>query len=113
MDLEDLKPLERQWLEANRERLVAEDEGRATRAKVALDALIELDRPLYAVLDAARDDRVLTVVRESVEEYRSLYEGIEGEALAHVAPYLVSPPKGSRLLRRRFARLSRPGSERL
>lgn len=65
----------------------------------ALTALSALDEPLFAVLDAARDDRVLEVLRESVEEVRSLYEGLKGEALAEVAPYLVSLPRGSRLLR--------------
>jgi hypothetical protein len=66
----------------------------------ALATLEALDRPLFAVLDAARTDRILEVVRESVEDYRSLYEGTKGEALAEVAPYLVALPRGSRLLRR-------------
>ena len=54
--------------------------------------------PLYALLDAARTPRVLEMVRESVQEYRSLYDGIEGETLADAAPYLVRLPAGSRLL---------------
>ena len=54
--------------------------------------------PLYAVLDASRGDRVLTLLRESVEESRSLYEGLAGDALADVAPHLVELPKDSRLL---------------
>ena len=54
--------------------------------------------PLFAVLDAARDDRILELLCESVEEHRSLYDGIEGETLADVAPYLVRLPAGSRLL---------------
>lgn len=66
----------------------------------ALATLESLDLPLFAVLDAARTDRILEVVRESVEDYRSLYEGTKGEALAEVAPYLVALPRGSRLLRR-------------
>ena len=53
---------------------------------------------LYAVLDAARDDRILELLRESVEEYRSLYEGLQAETLAHVAPYLVELSADSRLL---------------
>jgi hypothetical protein len=65
----------------------------------ALATLEALEEPLFAVLDAARDLRILEVVRESVEEMRSLYEGIKGEALADVAPYLVALPRGSRLLR--------------
>ena len=54
--------------------------------------------PLYAVLDAARDERILELLRESVEDYRSLYDGVQGETLADVAPYLVRLPKESRLL---------------
>jgi Domain of unknown function (DUF4123)/Inner membrane component of T3SS, cytoplasmic domain len=53
---------------------------------------------LFAILDAARSDRILELLRESVEEHRSLYEGVKGETMAEVAPYLVRLPKGSRLL---------------
>jgi Domain of unknown function (DUF4123)/Inner membrane component of T3SS, cytoplasmic domain len=66
----------------------------------ALDALSAAGGPLFAVLDAARDDRIVEVLHESVEENRSLYDGLKGEALADVAPYLVSLPPGARLLRR-------------
>ena len=55
---------------------------------------------LYAGLDAARDPRVLELCRESVDETRSLYEGVQGEALADVAPYLVGFARGSSLLER-------------
>lgn len=54
--------------------------------------------PLYGVLDAARDDRILEICRESVEPYVSLYSGLQGELLADVAPHLVRLPPGSRLL---------------
>lgn len=53
---------------------------------------------LFAVLDAARSDRILALLRQSVEEYHSLYEGPHGEELEEVAPYLVSLPKMSPLL---------------
>lgn len=53
---------------------------------------------LYALLDAARDDRVLELLRESKERYQSLYESQQGEDLANFAPYLVELPKGSTLL---------------
>jgi len=53
---------------------------------------------LYALLDAARDDRVLELLRETKERYQSLYEGHQGEDLANFAPYLVELPKGSPLL---------------
>lgn len=65
------------------------------QAKIALERAGE---PLYAVVDAARDDRILVLAHESVEEYRSLYEGVEGETLEDVAPYLIALPPGSRLL---------------
>lgn len=57
-------------------------------------------RPLFALLDAARDDRILVLLRESVEIYRSLYDGVQGAALEEVAPYLVQLPRGSDLLTR-------------
>jgi len=53
---------------------------------------------LYALLDAAQDDRVLELLRESKEQYQSLYEGQQGEELANFAPYLVELPKDSSLL---------------
>lgn len=70
---------------------------KARRTRV-LEALRAEERPLFAVLDASRSDRVLTLLRESVEEYRSLYEGVQGDALGDVAPYIVELPKGSTLL---------------
>lgn len=66
----------------------------------ALAALSGEEEPLFAVLDAARSERILEVLRESAEPYRSLYEGLPAEGLAHVAPYLVGLPKGARLLDR-------------
>lgn len=56
--------------------------------------------PLYAILDAARTRRVLTLLRESVDEYDSLYQGITAETMADYAPYLVRMRPGSRLLPR-------------
>ena len=47
--------------------------------------------PLYAILDGARDRRVLEVIREGVEPHQSLYDGVQGETLEDVAPYLVGP----------------------
>lgn len=70
----------------------------ASKAR-ALEVLRRQQAPLYAILDAARSERVLQLLRESVEEYRSLYEGPQGDVLADVAPYLVSlPDKDSWLL---------------
>src|SRR6185436_18904504 len=56
--------------------------------------------PLYAVLDAAREERILTLLRSSPEHAQSLYEGPQGEELEDVAPYLVALPRDSWLLER-------------
>jgi pSer/pThr/pTyr-binding forkhead associated (FHA) protein len=102
MDEEDLPPLAAEWRRQNRSKLEATAQAREEAARAALAALGSLEG-LHAVIDAARDDRTLILLQESVEEYRSLYEGLEGDALAHVAPYLVSLPPGSRLLGRLVA----------
>lgn len=62
---------------------------------------IAAEAPLYALLDGARNLRILQLLRESIETHRSLYEGAEGEPLEDVAPYLVGPlSPNSRLLER-------------
>lgn len=48
--------------------------------------------PLYAVLDAARDDKVLASLLHADTNFRSLYEGWQAQSLADVAPYLVALP---------------------
>ena len=88
------------WLEQNRDSRRQAREALAVRRESALRKLQEIDGPLYAVVDAARTDRLLVLIRESVEQYRSLYEGVEGEAMAHVAPFLVELQRGSGLLQR-------------
>ena len=55
-------------------------------------------QPLFAILDAARDIRILALLLHHKEECQSLYEGVEGAELAQVAPYLVRLTKDSRLL---------------
>jgi hypothetical protein len=59
-------------------------------------ALAELTHPrdaghLYAVLDAARSDRALQLIEESIDPYNSLYDGEQARALDDVAP-LPRPP---------------------
>jgi hypothetical protein len=97
-DDEDLDPRER---EARREAR-AREEARRRSAEGARSALAQAARSsgLYAVLDAARDRRVLELCRESVEEARSLYEGLKGETLSEVAPRLLRLPAESALLDR-------------
>lgn len=74
-----------------------------TAAETALATLRaeQAAAPLYAVLDASRSARILTLLREAVEPHRSLYQGAQGDSLEDVAPYLVGPfEEGSRLLER-------------
>ncbi len=52
-------------------------------------------QPLYAILDAARDIRILALLVHHKAECQSLYEGEEGAKLSHVAPYLVKLPPDS------------------
>ncbi len=47
---------------------------------------------LYAVLDVARDEQVLPFLHNAGVQFQSLYEGLRGEELALVAPYLVALP---------------------
>ncbi len=39
-------------------------------------------QPLWAILDAARDEAILPMLRESKAEFQSLYEGARGEQLS-------------------------------
>jgi hypothetical protein len=70
----------------------------SARAKEALAAL-SAEGGLFGIVDAARSLRVRVLLRESIDEGESLYEGVKGQALADVAPYLVRFEPGSRLLR--------------
>ncbi len=71
------------------------DAAERARAELALAALDRDPGPLFALVDAARDDRVLELLRQSTEVYRSLYDGVEGETMAEAAPYLIAVPAGS------------------
>lgn len=55
---------------------------------------------LFAVLDAAREERVVPFLRTAVDEYDSLYEGLRAETMEDAAPYIVHFGEDSRLLRR-------------
>lgn len=59
-----------------------------------------VDGRLYAVMDAARDEKIRWLLQESVDDHRNLYEGLEGRVLDDVAPYLVRFEPGSDLLDR-------------
>lgn len=80
-----------------------EAEAARARAKDAAAALPLLEAEaagglLFAVLDAARDARIPELLRAAVEEQQSLYDGLPGEVMSDVAPYVVRLPQGSRLL---------------
>ncbi len=55
---------------------------------------------LFAVLDAARSDRIPRLLQTSVDEYVSLFDGLRSQAEEDGAPYLVRFEPGSRLLPR-------------
>ena len=86
--------------------LSPEEAERLRRADAALAQLraIAEGRPLYAVLDAARDPKILEILRESVEKHQSLYEGVDGEAMEEVAPYLAGPMRSDSMLLDRLVR---------
>ena len=64
-----------------------------------LDHLRNDAQPLFAVLDAARDTRILGLLLHHKEQSQSLYDGDNGVSLAQVAPYLVRLVKESALLK--------------
>lgn len=66
----------------------------------ARDLLLGEPAPRFAVVDASRDHRLLQLLAESVDEHRSLYEGIQGEALSSAAPHLVALDPTSDLIDR-------------
>lgn len=44
---------------------------------------------LYAIFDAARTPRIPELLRESVQQSRSLFDGVKGKTLDEVAPHVV------------------------
>ncbi|MGH9351347.1 MAG: DUF4123 domain-containing protein, partial [Terriglobia bacterium] len=71
----------------------------ATAPQSQLLALLRRDfQPLFALLDAAREPSVLKVLIEAREECQSLFEGPQGDQLAHFAPYLVRLAPDSQML---------------
>jgi hypothetical protein len=72
----------------------------AARFTAAAQELLRRQRePVFAALDAARDDGVLRLLRGAPDaECQSLYDGAEGERLAGAAPYLVRLPRSGTLL---------------
>lgn len=69
-----------------------------TRAEHALWFLRAGGGKLYGVLDSARDEQVLPFLYRAGVQFQSLYEGLRGEELALVAPYLVALPHAAAAL---------------
>ncbi len=67
------------------------EDQRLDGAARALLRLRNEKAPVYALVDAGRDLRVLELLRQHVEPHHSLYDGLDGETLEDVAPYLVGP----------------------
>lgn len=63
-------------------------------------ALGPIDGQLWAIVDAARDERARWMLQESVDDHQNLFEGPPGRVLDDVAPYLVRFHAGSDLLER-------------
>lgn len=100
---DEIDPLHARYRHQEADRLEREARGLAARRAEALARFTAPEGPRFAVLDAGRDRRIRVLLREAVERSRSLYDGVDGEALAHVAPYLVELPPGSTLLQRLLA----------
>jgi Domain of unknown function (DUF4123) len=68
---------------------------RPALGELAIRALLAEQKPLFAILDAARDPLVLARLLDHPGERQSLYEGTKGDQLAAVAPYLAAFPAES------------------
>jgi len=69
-------------------------------ARAVCARLRAIGDPLFALLDAARDPKVLAAIQDSDQPYQSLYEGAEADDLAAYGPYLVGLDDGDTMLRR-------------
>jgi hypothetical protein len=68
------------------------------RLRKVLSLLYSDGQPVYAVLDAAQEDRLPAFLKAYSVEHSSLYEGDSGEQMKDVAPYVALLPKKSQLL---------------
>jgi hypothetical protein len=64
----------------------------------SLEHLRTQPAPVFALLDAARDDGILPLLRRYREPFRNLYDGESAERLENLAPYLLSVSRDSKLL---------------
>ena len=75
-----------------------DDGGDFPGAARLLEVLRSQTEPLYAVLDAARNPKIIGLLSHCGHEFRSLYEGKAALDLALRAPYIVHVPAESPLL---------------
>lgn len=76
-------------------------EAQATAQKVLETLWTEARRNLlFAILDTAQGERTLEILRESIDDYQPLYEGIKAVMMESAAPYLVQFSDRSSLLDR-------------
>jgi hypothetical protein len=61
--------------------------------------LLNSSQPLFAILDAARDERIYELVKDCKEPIESLYDGDKAIELDTVAPYLVRLKSGCDFLK--------------
>ena len=71
-----------------------------TPIKRLVNFLQSQEGDLFCLLDAARDDKILSLLRSSNAKYMSLYQGESQKQLAHLAPYLVQFTKDDVFLER-------------
>lgn len=67
-----------------------EDEGQDQPADRAVALFRRIPEPLFAVLDTARDGRIVELIGAADAGCVCLFQGQEGAALAQFAPYLVA-----------------------
>ncbi len=71
-----------------------------TPIKRLVDFLQTGEGDLFCLLDAARDDNILSLLRSSNAKYMSLYQGESQRQMENVAPYLVEFQKDGVFLER-------------
>jgi hypothetical protein len=91
------------WVRSGRTdfRLYVEDLEPAPMADIPRELVpARDDGELFALLDAARSERIVPMLRHAIDEYDSLYDGVTRDTMEDHAPYLVRFCEGSSLLPR-------------
>lgn len=86
---------EEEQIQENNRRAAAEEALRRLRT-------VAQKSSLYAVVDGARDRRIVELAREHVEAHQSLYEGPGGENFESMAPFLIGPMRANSALLDKF-----------